>query len=155
MCDGKANPDRLGRNNVSFFPLAKLDWVNQWMKKEIPLNKQVVQFPSIRDEIGGDLVLSASKWPKTKVEVLFDLRDANTKAEHIDNKPCNTLSTENFLWGDPRSRPQLAYKSEVLMANFQSSVHYLKKHKQVLHISTVSPFEEENDVATGQFNIVY
>ena len=47
------------------------------------------------------------------------------------------------------------YKSEQLISGFQSSVHYLKKHNVVLHISTVTPFEEENDVATGQFNIVY
>ena len=41
------------------------------------------------------------------------------------------------------------------MASFQSSVHYLKKFDQVLHISTVTPFEKENDVRTGQFNISY
>ena len=62
-------------------------------------------FPSIHKEIGEGITLSASKWPKTRVEVLFDLRDELTKADHEENRPSQTLSTGNYLWADERSCP--------------------------------------------------
>ena len=87
LCGGEANPDRLGRTNGSFFPLTKINQIVNWFKDEIPAKRQVISFPSVRDEIGAAIVLSASKWPKNRVEVLFDLRDKKTKDLHNFNKP--------------------------------------------------------------------
>lgn len=92
---------------------------------------------------------SFSKWPTDRQQVLFDLRSDRMLADHKDNVPWQTLSDKDFLWGDARSKPQLMFKNTQLPASWNGSVHYLKTHNVVLHISTITDCEEENDPATG------
>ena len=104
--EGQLRPDRKGRNNVSFFPMMKLPETLQWFKDAQTKDDQhVFTFPKIGNQLTNCATLSSSKYPNPREQVLFDLRDATMKNDHMLNIPNDSLSKNDHFWGDARSRP--------------------------------------------------
>ena len=71
------------------------------------------------------------------------------------NIPNDSLSKDDYFWGDARSRPQLKLNSIQTPTPWNSSVHHIKKQNVILHISTLIDVDEANDPNTGQFKVFY
>ena len=85
-----------------------LKWFKNAIEKD---NQHIFIFPKVADQLSNCVTLSSDKYPKTREQVIFDLRNETIKKQHIENIPNKSLSENDHLWGDERSRPQLKLNS--------------------------------------------
>ena len=58
-------------------------------------------------------MISQSKWPKEREQLLFDVRDEDLKEFHKRGVAKNTFNADNMLWGGLASHPQLKFEIKV------------------------------------------
>ena len=115
-------------------------------------------FPKVCSETRGEICeIAASRWPKTKAEVLFDMRSPEDLRTHKTGVQMYSFDKDDNLFGKYpyKSYPQLQFKESELPSRFTGSVHKLHKNGEdiVLHVKHQTTFIEENDPETGQYNL--
>jgi hypothetical protein len=115
-------------------------------------------FPKVCSETKGEICeIAASRWPKTKAEVLFDMRSDQDIRTHTSGVQMYSFDKEDNLFGKYpyKSYPQLKFKESELPARFTGSIHKLRKNGEdlVLHVKHHTSYLEANDPETGQYNV--
>ena len=76
-----------------------------YFKDPLRKSQKIIQFPQIATDSAALITVSATKWPKNRQQVLFDLRKDADRNEHETLETFKTFSTDNSLWGNARACP--------------------------------------------------